>query len=99
MTAIVVRHLRLSKPVDEVATEVRRTFPPAFRAQPGFRGYYLSKIDQDRADVVMIWDSVEDAERAADVIGPTAYEDVIAPHVAGDEPPRIGEAVVEFSAE
>ncbi|HEX5040153.1 MAG TPA: hypothetical protein VFW95_08480 [Candidatus Limnocylindria bacterium] len=99
MTAIVVRHLRLSKPVDEVAAEVLRTFPAAFRARPGFRSYYLSKVDDDRADVVMVWDSVEDAERAAEVIGPTAYQDVIAPAVAGDEPPRIGEAVVEFNAE
>jgi hypothetical protein len=99
MTAIVVRHLRLSKSVDEIAAEVRRTFPAAFRAQPGFRRYYLSKVADHVADVVMVWDSIEDAERAAEAIGPTIYGEVMAPHLAGDEQPRLGEAVVEFSAD
>lgn len=99
MTAILVRHLRLSTPVDDLAAEVRRTFPAAFRAQPGFRRYYLSKVADREADVVMVWDSVEDAERAADAIGSTTFGEVIAPHLSGDEQPRLGEAVAEFSAD
>lgn len=99
MTAILVRHLRLSTPVDDLAAEVRRIFPPAFRAQPGFRRYYLSKVADREADVVMVWDSVEDAERAADAIGSTTFGEVIAPHLSGDEQPRLGEAVAEFSAD
>ena len=99
MTAILVRHLRLSKPVDELAAEVGRIFPAAFRAQPGFRRYYLSKVADREADVVMVWDSIEDAERAADAIGQTTFGELIAPHLAGDEQPRLGEAVAEFSAD
>jgi hypothetical protein len=99
MTAILVRHLRLSKPVDQIAADVGRTFPAAFRAQPGFRGYYLSKVAEREADVVMVWDSIEDAERAADAIGATTFGEVIAPHLAGDEQPRLGEAVAEFAAD
>ena len=99
MTAILVRHLRLAKPVDEIAADVARAFPAAFRAQPGFRSYYLSKVAEHEADVVMVWDSVEDAERAADAIASSTFGEVIAPHLAGDEQPRLGEAVAEFSAD
>ena len=99
VTALVVRHVRLSKPVDEVADEIRRVFPPAFRALPGFRSYYLSKVGADQADIVMIWNTVADAERAANVIAPGVYTDVIGPVLADDQPPTIGEAVVEFNAE
>jgi hypothetical protein len=99
VTALVVRRVRLTKPVDEVAEEIRQAFPPAFRSLPGFRSYYLSKVDAHGADIVMIWDTVADAERAANVIGPGVYADVIAPVLADDQPPTIGEAVVEFRAE
>ena len=99
MSAILVRHLHLSKPVDDIAAEVARIFPAAFRAQPGFRRYYLSKVADREADVVMVWDSIEDAERAAEAIGQATFGEVIAPHLAGDEEPRLGEAVAEFSAD
>ena len=50
MSAVVVNHLHLTVPVDDLATVVAREFELIFRAQPGFERFYLVKVDRRRGD-------------------------------------------------
>jgi hypothetical protein len=95
MSVIVVNHLHLSEPIDGIRAEIAREFEPAFRAQPGFRNFWLVRNADDRVTVIIEWDSAEHAASGAGAIGSTVFNRVIAPRLAGDQDRSMGPVVVE----
>jgi hypothetical protein len=94
MPAVVVNRLHLSHPVDEIAPSIAERFPPVFDAQPGFHAFYFVKEADDRAVVVIVWDTPEAAAAGAQVIGPTLFDELIVPHLAGPQERTVGPALV-----
>jgi hypothetical protein len=94
MSAIVVNHLHLTVPVDELAEVVEREFGPVFRAQPGFERFYLVKADVDHAIVIIVWSDGEAAAAGAAVIGPSLFAAHVIPVLAGPQERSAGPAVV-----
>jgi hypothetical protein len=94
MSAVVVNHLHLTVPVDELATTVAREFELVFRAQPGFERFYLVKVGEDEAIVVIVWADEAAAEKGASVIGPTLFARHLVPVLASPQERSIGTAVV-----
>jgi heme-degrading monooxygenase HmoA len=96
MTAIVINHLHLTEPVDGLVDEIRAAFEPAFGAQPGFRHFWLVREADDRAAVIIEWESPEAAMAGSQAIGPTVFHDVIARRLAGEQVRTMGAVVVEI---
>lgn len=96
MTAIVINHLHLREPVDAVVDEIRAAFEPAFRAQPGFRHFWLVREANDRAAVIIEWESADAALAGSLALGPTVFNDVVAPRLASDQVRSSGPVVVEI---
>ncbi len=94
MSAIVVNHLHLTIPVDELAPTVEREFGPVFRAQPGFERFCLVKAGDDHAIVIIVWADAEAAAAGAAVIGPTLFATHLVPVLAGPQERAVGPAVV-----
>lgn len=96
MSVVVINHLHLAEPIDNLVDEVAREFEPAFRAQPGFRRFWLVREDEDRAAVIIEWDSPEAAQAGSQAIGPTVFHRVIAGRLAADQVRTVGPVVVEI---
>lgn len=98
MTAVVVNHLQLTIPVDDLVATVEREFPPAFDALPGFERFYLVKTAEDRVTVVIVWSSLEAAAAGSAAIGPTVFNEHVIPVLAAPQERVAGEAVVVHEA-
>ena len=94
MSAVVVNHLHLTVPVDQLATTVAREFELVFRAQPGFERFYLVKVSENEAIVVIVWADEAAAEKGASVIGPTLFARHLVPVLASPQERTVGTALV-----
>jgi hypothetical protein len=94
MPAVVVNHLTLNVPVDELAPMVAERFPAVFDEQPGFHAFYFVKEADDRAAAIIVWDTPEAAEAGARVIGPTLFDEFIVPRLAAPQARTAGPALV-----
>ncbi len=94
MSAVVVNHLHLTVPVDQLATTVAREFELVFRAQPGFERFYLVKVGEVEAIVVIVWADEAAAEKGASVIGPTLFARHLVPVLASPQERTVGTALV-----
>jgi hypothetical protein len=94
MSAVVVNHLHLTVPVDELATTVAREFELVFRAQPGFERFYLVEVGEKEAIVVIVWADEAAAEKGASVIGPTLFARHLVPVLASPQERSVGTALV-----
>ena len=97
MAAVVINHLQLDVPVDELADVVDQKFPDVFRQQPGFQAFYFVKTGDREATVVIVWASEAEAQAGAAVIGPTLFNTYITPHLAAPQERRAGKVVAEAS--
>jgi hypothetical protein len=94
MSAVVVNHLHLTVPVDELATVVAREFEMTFRAQPGFERFYLVKVGEHEAIVIIVWADESAAANGAAVIGPTLFAKHLVPVLASPQERSVGTALV-----
>jgi hypothetical protein len=94
MSAVVVNHLHLAIPVDELAPLVEREFGPVFRAQPGFERFQLVKAGDDHAIVIIEWTDADAAAAGAAVIGPTLFAEHLIPVLAAPQERSVGPAIV-----
>jgi hypothetical protein len=90
----VINHLHLKKPVEELRPGVEKELVPLLRTLSGFRSFYFIREADDRAAVVILWDSAEDAQQAAGVIGPGWFHQNIAPHLASEQLRSTGDVIV-----
>lgn len=94
---VVINHLHLDIPVDQMLDSVREEFVPLLAGLKGFRNYYLVKEAEDRATVLAFYETAEDAANGAKAIGSTYFAERIAPHLASDQVRTSGEVVVQAS--
>jgi heme-degrading monooxygenase HmoA len=95
MSTVVINHLHFGVPVAELRPEIEEHFPPVFRECRGFQHFYLVQTGEDRATVVIVWDTAEDAEAGAAAIGPTLFARYVAPRLASEQQRVMGTAIVE----
>ncbi len=93
---VVINHLHLSKPVDELREPVERELKPLMTSLSGFRGFSLVKDAEDRATVLIFWETEADALTGGNAIGPTWFRDNVAPFLASDQQRTLGEVIVQF---
>jgi len=94
---VVINHLHLDIPVDQILDSVREEFVPLLSGLKGFRHYYLVKEAEDRATVLAFYETAEDAANGAADVGPTYFAKHIALHLAGEQLRTAGEVVVQAS--
>jgi hypothetical protein len=97
MAAVVINHLVLDVPVDEIADVVDKRFPDVLRELRGFERFYLVKTAEFEASMVTVWASEADAALGDAAIGPTLINQYVAPHVTAAQGPRVGKVVAEAS--
>lgn len=92
----VINQLHLSIPVDKLKPGLELTGIPLLESLPGFHGIYFVKHEDDRATVILLWDSAADAENGAKAFGPTWFAKNIAPFLASDQQRSVGEVIVKY---
>lgn len=98
MSVVVVNRLSLDVPVDDLVARVADVFPPAFDACPGFERFELVKVADRQAVVLIHWSDAEAAQAGAARIGPTVFNDVIAPNLSAEQDRVAGPVVVQHGA-
>ena len=77
----VVNHLYLNVPIETIRPAAEQSLLPMFRGLPDFRNFQLVKAAEDHLIVIIDWESLEDANHGASVIGPTWFAQNIASHL------------------
>ena len=93
---IVINHLHLDIPVEQIAPAMEAEAVPLLAAQPGFIGCYLTREAPDRGTVIIVWESEEAAKNGASVMGPTWFAQHVAPHLASDQVRSVGEVLINY---
>jgi heme-degrading monooxygenase HmoA len=91
----VVNHLHLSKPIDTFQSGLETEGMPLLASLPGFQNFYFVRVAEDRAIVILLWESAEAAERGARTFGPTWFAKHIAPHLASEQQRSAGEVIAQ----
>jgi hypothetical protein len=94
----VINHLHFSKPVAEFRAGLAQEGLPLLASQPGFRDFYFVQEGEDRAAVIILWASAEDAANGARAFGPTWFAQHIAPYLASEQQRSMGEVMVQYQA-
>ena len=67
----VINHLYLSAPIEQIRQSAEQDLVPMFRDLPGFCRFKLVKVAEDHLIAIIYWESLENANYGASVIGPT----------------------------
>ena len=89
----VVNHLHLDGPVEDFVPGLQAEGMGLLSAMKGFRAFYFVKEAADRAIVIILWDSAEDAMAGAKQFGSTWFAGNIAPHLASEQQRTLGEVL------
>lgn len=89
----VVNHLMLDKPVDDFRESVQSGGYPLLKSLHGFRELYFVKAADDHAIVILLWDTAEDAQKGAAVVGPTWFAQALAPHLKSEQQRSVGPVI------
>jgi hypothetical protein len=81
----VINRVSLSVPPEQIADQVQREFPPAFRALDGFQRFLLVRSGEREATVIIVWDTAEHAAAGAAAIGPTLFNRIVTPVSTGQD--------------
>ena len=92
----VVNHLYLNIPIEPLRESAERELLPMFKDLPGFRGFNLVKAAEDHLIVIIYWESLENANHGASVIGPTWFAQNIAPNLTREQQRSLGEVIVQY---
>jgi hypothetical protein len=90
----VVNHLHFSRPADSFKQELEAEGLPLLASLAGFKGFYFVRSAEDRAIVILLWESAETAQLGAQTFGPTWFARHIAPHLASEQQRSMGEVLV-----
>lgn len=81
----VVNHLYLNVPIKPIRQSAEQDLLPRFRDLPGFRAFNLVKAAEDHLIVIIFWESLENANHGASIIGPAWFAQNIAPHLTREQ--------------
>jgi len=94
----VINQVHLTKPIDDLLEPIDRELKPMVSSLPGFRGYSIVKEAEDRATVLIFWDTQADAINGGNTIGPTWFHENVAPYLASEQQRTLGEVVANVTA-
>lgn len=92
----VINHLHLSIAVDKLKPGLELTGFPLLESLPGFQSIYFVKHADDRATVILLWDSAANAENGTRIFGQTWFAKNMAPFLASDQQRNVGEVIVRY---
>lgn len=95
----VVNHLHLDGPVEDFVPSLEAEGLPLLATMPGFHSFYFVKEAADRAIVIIMWDSLEEAAAGAKQFGSTWFAQNIAPHLASEQQRTVGEVLAHIGVE
>jgi heme-degrading monooxygenase HmoA len=91
---VVIDHYHLSIPVDQIRPRFEEA-APLVASMPGFQGAYLLKDANDRATLLLFWDTETDAENANKRMGPSWFANNVAPHLASPPQRSVSEVILQ----
>jgi hypothetical protein len=94
----VINHLHVDMPVEQLRPGLEAGLLPLIRQLKGFRAFYFMREAEDRAAVVIIWATAEDAQNGAAIIGPGWFAQNVAPHLASEQVRAVGEVLATTTA-
>ena len=94
----VINHLHFSKPVNEFKAAVEQEGLPLLSSFSGFRDFYFVRESEDRAAVIILWDSPAEAASGAKEFGSTWFAQHLAPYLASEQQRSVGEVIVQYDA-
>ena len=92
----VVNHLYLNVPIEPIRQSAEQGLLPMFKDLPGFRGFNLIKATEDHLIVIIYWESLENANHGASIIGPSWFAQNIAPHLTREQQRTVGEVILQY---
>ena len=92
----VVNHLYLNVPIESIRQSAEQGLLPMLKDIPGFHGFNLVKAAEDHLIVILFWESLENANHGASVIGPTWFAKNIAPHLKSEQQRSVGEVILQY---
>ena len=93
----VVNHLYLNVPVESIRQAAQEGLLQILRELPGFRQFNFVKAAEDHVIVILFWESLEDANHGASVIGPTWFAQNVTPHLESKQQRSVGEVILQYS--
>lgn len=90
----VINRLTFTKPVDELAEDLRATGLPLLSAQPGFKTFHFVREDDRTAIVVLLWSDGASAQAGAQSFGPAWFATHLKPFLAAAEDRHVGPVTV-----
>lgn len=90
----VINQLHFKRPVQETLQDVEGNLGPIIEQLPGFKSFYVVQTAEDRATVIILWETEADAINGGKTIGPTYFATAIAPHLASDQVRELGPVIV-----
>lgn len=90
----VISHLHLNRPVDDLRAEMEKDGLALLASFTGYQGYYLVKVADNRAMVVVLWDTIEHANEGSRQFGLDWFSKKVSPYLASDYQRSIGEVVL-----
>jgi hypothetical protein len=94
----IINDLHLSKPVNEFQAPIEQELLPVLSSYSGYRSFRLVRVNEDRAIVIILFDSAAEATNAANEIGPTWFAKHVGPHLAREQQRSVGEVIVHHEA-
>jgi heme-degrading monooxygenase HmoA len=93
---VVINHLHFTKRVDEFRVPMMETGIPLLSRSPGFIDFKFVRIADDRAVVLIFWETAEDAQKGAQSFGPTWFRENIVPYLASEQQRVTGEVIAGY---
>jgi hypothetical protein len=95
---VVINQLHIPGEIDTIVEAVRYELDPLFKGLKGFRRFDLVKSADDWYTVLIYWETGDDANYGAGVIGPTFFAKHISPRLASDQQRTVGPVLVSVEA-
>ena len=92
----VVNHLSFKIPIeDALIQKIEQDFKPKALRLPGLQSLYVVRAAEDKAIIVIIYDSLSALEEGTRTIGSPWFEANVAPYLSAAPQRSVGEIVVE----
>ncbi|MCB9135834.1 MAG: hypothetical protein H6636_10445 [Anaerolineales bacterium] len=92
---VIINQLHFTKPVDEFIASIEAEGLPLLESLPGFVDFKFVKIAEDRAVVLLFWETGADAQNGAAQFGLTWFAKNFAPLLASEQVRVAGQVVVQ----
>lgn len=94
----IINQLHLSKPPHEFLAPIEQELLPVLSSSSGYQSFHLVQVNEDRAIVIILFDSAAEATDATNVIAPTWFAKHVAPHLASEQQRSVGEVIFHHEA-